>query len=237
MPFRAFFTACTALLFALAAPAARAADAEPAAIPIGHVVPGLPGVAVRMQSMRDLRFAHIVRQQQDFTCGAAALATILQQMFGRATSEQDIIDDMLAHTDPALARSRGFSMLDMKDYLERAGLRGRGYRIGADALQTIRIPVIALQTTRGYAHFVVVKRVHAGIVHIADPVLGHRQLPLDEFVAAWNGIVFAVLGDGRRQENALRASAVSRSAGRRADLVTRRLPPQQEFGLFAIDTF
>lgn len=242
MPFRAFAAACAALLFALTAPAARFAHAEPASgrtggVQIGHVVPGMPGFEMRMQSMRDLRYANIVRQQKDFTCGAAALATILQQMFGRTTSEQEIIDDMLAHTDPALARSRGFSLLDMKNYLDRIGLRGRGYQIDANALQTVRIPVIALQTTRGYAHFVVVKRVFAGLVYIADPVLGHRQVPLDEFVATWNGIVFAVLGDGRQTDNTLSASATSSSAAHRADLVTRRLPPQQEFGLFAIDTF
>lgn len=187
--------------------------------------------------MRDLRYANMVRQQKDFTCGAAALATILQQMFGRATTEQDIIEDMLAHTDPDLVRRQGFSLLDMKHYLDRNGLRGRGYKIDAATLGTVKIPVIALQTTRGYAHFVVVKRIHEGIVYIADPALGHRQTSLEEFVAGWNGVVFAVLGDGRRVDNALVASSTSIGAPQRAAIVTRSLPPQQEFGLFGIDTF
>lgn len=202
-----------------------------------YMVPGMPTAGVRVKSMRDLRYQNMVQQETDFTCGAAALATVLQQMFGRATSEREIVDDMLRHTDPEVARQRGFSLLDMKKYLERVGLRGRGYRIDINTLLTVKIPVIALYTTRGYAHFVVVKRVAAGMVYLADPALGHRQMYLDEFVQGWNGVVFAVLGDGRKVDNALVDSATSLSDAARANVVTRTLPPQQEFGLFGLDTF
>lgn len=187
--------------------------------------------------MRDLRFKDMVRQERDFTCGAAALATVLQQLYGRPTTEQEIIRNMLENTDAKLVRERGFSLLDMKQYLERIGLRGRGYQIDGNTLSTIKIPVIALQTTRGYAHFVVVKRVQDGIAYIADPALGHRQMPVHEFVAAWNGIVFAVLGDGRMSVNTLQQSAQSLGSMQRAAIVTRSLPPQQEFGLFGRDMF
>lgn len=213
------------------------ARAEASALQMGPIVPGLSSVPAKLKSMRDMRFANMVRQQYDFTCGAAALATILQQTFGWNTSEQEIIRDMLAHTDPEIVRARGFSMLDMKHYVERRGLRGRGYQIDAKRLLDVSIPVIALQTTRGYAHFVVVKRIRDGLVYIADPALGHRQVTVDEFVAGWNGIVFAVLGDGRKNNNTLVESSNPIAAGQRAAIVTRLLPPQQEFGLFGIDTF
>jgi predicted double-glycine peptidase len=226
----------TATLSAGAAHAGATRDSAPA-LHVGHMVPGAPGVAVRIKSMRDLRYTNMVRQQRDFTCGAAALATVLQQMYGRATTEQEIIQDMLANTDANLVRERGFSLLDMKNYLERVGLRGRGYRIDGNTLLTLKIPVIALQTTRGYAHFVVVKRVDGDMVYIADPALGHRQMRLDEFVAGWNGIVFAVLGDGRKASNTLVESARSLGSAQRAGIVTRSVPPQQEFGLFGMDTF
>ncbi len=234
-----FLAASGALAIVLVASAVRAAPPPDSdgRIAIAPVAPGLPGFSVPMRSMRELRYAGMVRQETDFTCGAAALATVLQQMFGRSISEREIINDMLAHTDREEVRSRGFSMLDMKHYLERHGLRGRGYKIDARVLMTVKIPVIALQTTRQYAHFVVLKRIHAGIAYIADPALGHRQIPVEEFVAAWNGIVFAVLGDGRQADNALVASSIPRAAQDRAAIVTRALPPLQEFGLFGIDTF
>lgn len=204
---------------------------------MGPIVPGLSTVPAKVKSMRDMRFENMVRQQYDFTCGAAALATILQQTFGRDTSEQEIIRDMLAHTDAEIVRSRGFSMLDMKHYVERLGLRGRGYEIDARRLLDLSIPVIALQTTRGFSHFVVVKRVRNGVVYLADPALGHRQLSVDEFVAGWNGIVFAVLGDGRRQDNLLVESSKPVAASQRESIVTRITPPQQQFGLLGMDTF
>lgn len=214
-----------------------AACAQSSGTQMGPIVPGMATVPAQVRSMQDMRFANMVRQQYDYTCGAAALATILQQTFGRRIGEQEIIRDMLAHTDPEIVRSRGFSMLDMKGYVERIGLRGRGYQIDAKTLPDVSIPVIALQTTRGYAHFVVVKRIRHGVVYLADPALGHRQLSIDEFVAGWNGIVFAVLGDGRRKDNPLVDSSVPLAAAQREGVVTRSLPPQQEFGLFGIDTF
>jgi predicted double-glycine peptidase len=206
-------------------------------VQIGNAVPGISSMPVRVKSMRDMRYANMVRQEKDFTCGAAALATILRYVFGRSVTEQEIIRDMLQNTDMKIARERGFSLLDMKKYLERTGLRGRGYRIDGGTLTTLKIPVIALQTTNGYAHFVVVKRVHGGIVFIADPALGHRQLPVEEFIAAWNGIVFAVLGTGLKRENILLESAKSLGAEQRAGIVTKALPPQHEFGLIGMDTF
>jgi predicted double-glycine peptidase len=225
-----------AMLSAVAAHAQAPAQNAPV-ISIGNVVPGAPSMPFRMKSMRDMRYNNMVRQERDFTCGAAALATILQYVFGRTVSEQEVIRNMLENTDIKIAQERGFSLLDMKNYLERVGLRGRGYKIDTNSLITLKIPVIALQTTRGYAHFVVVKRVSGGIVYIADPALGHRQMTVEEFVAAWNGIVFAVLGNGLKQENALLDSAKSVGSAQRAGIVTRSLPPQQEFGLIGMDTF
>lgn len=222
------------LLCALLA-AAAGARAAPAAVPLG--LPGLPPLLKPLRSLYALRFEHVVRQERDFTCGAAALSTILRHVFGRAVGEREILEDMLANTDPEAARRNGFSLLDIKQYLERNGLRGRGYQIDRHGLATLKIPVIALQNARGYPHFVVVRRVADGVVHLADPVLGQRQMPLDEFVAAWNGVVFAVLGAGLREDNVLAAPPPAPAAAQRAAIVTRALPPQQEFGLLGLDSF
>ncbi|NDP59344.1 MAG: C39 family peptidase [Oxalobacteraceae bacterium] len=204
---------------------------------IGNVVPGLSTQRLAIRSLRDLRFKGLVQQQQDFSCGAAALATLLQQVYGRPISEADVIADMLRNTDPELAKSQGFSLLDMKSYVERIGLRGRGYVVDRTSLRAVKIPVIALQNNGGYKHFVIIKRVVGDTIFIADPALGHRQMALDDFVSGWNNIVFAVVGDGLRADNALIASAQSLAPLQRAGIVTQTLPQQRQFGLLGIDTF
>jgi predicted double-glycine peptidase len=58
------------------------------------------------------------------------------------------------------------------------------------------VPVIALLDIRGYKHFVVLKKVVGDRVYIGDPALGNRIMDKNDFVAGWNGIVFAIIGKG-----------------------------------------
>jgi predicted double-glycine peptidase len=231
---------CTAIsiIACLAAKSGHANEASTPVLAFGNLVPGLSIVSKPVRSMRELRFDNIVRQERDFTCGAAALSTILRHVYGRTSSERDIIEDMLKHTDLKTVQENGFSLLDIKKYVERIGLRGRGYHVDSNSLLALKIPVIALQSSRGYSHFVVVKRVRDGIVYLADPALGQRHMPLNEFVDAWNGIVFAILGPGLQSENALlRGLESPPGAAQRAGIVTRVLPQQHEFGLLGLDAF
>ena len=110
---------------------------------------------------------------------------------------------MLVNADQDLVRTQGFSMLDMKRYLESIGMRARGYKIGADTLTTVKIPVVVLLDIRGYKHFVVMQRAEKDWIYIGDPVLGNKRYSRDDFLAGWNGIVFAVLGEGYDKANAL----------------------------------
>lgn len=220
------------IAFALASGTAIAAD-------VGNLAPGLGKVQLPVKSMRELRFQNMVAQERDFSCGAAALATILQYVYQRPVRESEMIAALLQHSSPDIVRERGFSMLDMKNHVETIGLRGRGYKLDGNGLLAVKIPVIALQNINGYAHFVVIKRVAAdtGTVYIADPILGNRQMPLADFVPTWNGIVFAVVGEQVAQNNILSMSAQPLALSRRAAIVTQSLPQQREFGLLGRDSF
>ncbi|AIR90990.1 C39 family peptidase [Pseudomonas cremoricolorata] len=169
-------------------------------------VVALPGgnmVYKPVQSVRERRFADLVQQRTDFSCGAAALATVLKQAYWLDVDEHQVIEGMLAESDQDTVKVQGFSMLDMKRYVERIGMRARGYRVEADSLQRITIPVVVLMDIRGYKHFVVLQRIDKGWVYIGDPVLGHKRYRFDDFVKGWNGIVFAVIGPGYDKANAL----------------------------------
>ena len=147
-------------------------------------------------SMREQHFINMVPQQTDFSCGAAALATIMNYAYNFNLTEADVIEGMLKVSDPQLVQSKGFSLLDIKNYVETLGLRGRGYSVNPEILDRIKIPTIALLDIRGYKHFVVLKTATQDKVYIADPALGNRVMDRQDFIDGWNRVTFAVIGDG-----------------------------------------
>ena len=169
-------------------------------------ISAMPGGAViykKVESIRERRFANLVEQKTDFSCGAAALATILRQGYWLDVDEDHVIKGMLVNADQDLVRTQGFSMLDMKRYIESIGMRARGYKIPPEKLEAVTIPVVVLMEIRGYKHFVVLQRADKDWVYIGDPVLGHKRYSHDDFVKGWNGIVFAIIGPGYDKANAL----------------------------------
>ena len=210
---------------------------EAAQMPLS-VLPGGAVVYKPIQSIRERKFADLVQQKTDFSCGAAALATILRQAYWLDVNEEQIIEGMLAHSDQNLVRVQGFSMLDMKRYVESIGMRARGYRVAPETLSDIKIPVVVLMDIRGYKHFVVMQKVHQGWVYIGDPVLGHKRYKVDDFVKGWNGIIFAVIGQGYDKTNALLDPPVPLTAKSRVDILTP-VPDSQllDFGFIRSDFF
>lgn len=189
-----------------------------APVRIGNVVPGVGVITKDIVSMREARYLDVVQQQTDFSCGAAAVGTIMRYAYGWNISETEVVRGLLSVSDPVVARERGFSLLDIKRYVEFFGMRGRGYRVGVQDLLRIRIPTIVLLDIGGYKHFVVLKETTAQHAYIADPALGNRRMALQEFGAAWNGIVFAVIGKDFERDSVLldrkAPPTVRRSAGR-----------------------
>lgn len=159
----------------------------------GGVLPGGGLIRKNVVSIRERRYLNLVRQQTDYSCGAAALATILKYGYEIDTNEQGVLQGLLKVADATQAQTKGFSMLDMKRYVKTIGLRGRGYRVPENQLERVRIPVIALLNLKGYNHFVVFKKAQDGQVYLADPALGNKVVDREEFVAGWNGFVFAVI--------------------------------------------
>lgn len=148
-----------------------------------------------VESMHEGRYRNMVRQRTDYSCGAAALATILRYGYRLDVDETSVIQGMLALADPELVKQRGFSLLDIKHYVESLGLRGRGYRVNEERLRTLRVPALVLMDVRGFRHFVVLKQVRDGTVELADPMLGNRSMAVDEFIKAWpSRAVFVVIG-------------------------------------------
>ena len=147
---------------------------------------------VRVMSWRDIPFRTVVRQEHDFSCGSAALATLLTYHYGLKTTEADTFKEMYAKGDQPKIRKVGFSMLDMKRYLADHGMKSSGYRLTLDEVAQSHAPVIALINVGAYRHFVVIKGVDHDKVLIGDPALGLKITTREIFNHMWNGIALAL---------------------------------------------
>ncbi|WP_315387285.1 C39 family peptidase [uncultured Stenotrophomonas sp.] len=181
---------CLMSLLLLPAGAARAGD-----VAFSGVLPNGAVFTQKVESMQERRFRNMVRQHTDYSCGAAALATILRYAYHLDADEGTVIEGMMGVSDPELVHQRGFSLLDIKRYVESLGMRGRGYRVDENRLRSMRIPGLVLMDVRGFRHFVVLKQVRDDVVDVADPILGNRSIPLNEFLESWpSRAVFVVIG-------------------------------------------
>lgn len=150
-------------------------------------------VRVKTVSYRDIPFRTVVRQEFDFSCGSAAVATLLTYHFERPTTEQDVFKAMYEMGDKAKINRQGFSLFEMKQYLESVGYRADGFRVPLDKVARIGIPVIVLIEWQNYKHFVVIKGVRDGHVLIGDPARGLKIMSESDFMSYWkDGIVFAI---------------------------------------------
>lgn len=194
----------TALFLALTLGAASTAALGAAdVVAFANVLPNGSLMSKKMVTMRGRKFENLVRQNTDFSCGAAALATILRHGYGQNTDERRVMAGLLEVSDAETVRRYGFSLLDLKHYLEQLGMRGRGYNVSVERLADIKVPVIVLLDLKGYRHFVVFRAARDGLVHVADPALGNREMPVEDFIQAWNGVIFAVIGQGFQHDSVL----------------------------------
>src|SRR5262245_14064470 len=67
-----------------------------------------------VRSMKELRFRGVVGQQYDFSCGAAAVATLLTHHLEAPTPENNVFANMWKNGDRERIQKVGFSLLDMK---------------------------------------------------------------------------------------------------------------------------
>lgn len=177
-------------------------------------VPG-GSLTVTVTSLKEARFHSVVRQQHDFSCGSAALATLLTHHYGRPTTEEETFRSMFEVGDQQAIRRHGFSLADMQRYLSSIGLRSDGFKVTLDKLAEVGIPAITLINTKGYNHFVVVKGVRGNDVLVGDPALGLKAIPRPEFDAMWQKVMFVIRDDiaaGRAAFNGEAEWAVQRKA-------------------------
>lgn len=158
---------------------------------------------VPVQSWKTRRDARIVKQDLDYSCGAASLATLLNSFFGQDVTEEAL----LAAMDKGDGRA---SFDDMARALPQFGFRAQGFAASWEQLARLKMPVILYVKHRRDDHFTVLRGISGDTVWLADPSLGNRTYSRAQFLAMWQtreeaddglaGKLLAVLPQGAQTE-------------------------------------
>jgi predicted double-glycine peptidase len=156
--------------------------------------------AVEVTSVLARRDAGVVKQRFDYSCGSAALATLLSYGLNDPVDEPTLLRALLEPLSPdelAALHKKGLSLLDLQRLAQKRGHKAQGFRLHASQLAKLSRPVIVFIKPGGYEHFAVLKGVRGDRAYLADPSLGNVRMPLYRFFDMWadesgRGVIFAV---------------------------------------------
>ena len=156
---------------------------------------GSTAFAAPVRSLLEIRQEGVIVQKWETSCAAAALATVLTFTHKDPVSEKLVAQRMLRRTDPLKVKLRGgFSLLDMKLFVETRRLTGAGFKgLNFGDLLALKSPIVPIDM-HGNPHFVVVRGLtRSGAVDVADPAFGNHTMSVSEFQRAWReGMAFVV---------------------------------------------
>lgn len=161
-----------------------------------------PGIqeAVHYQRVKPLsafKDVNLVTQQYDYSCGSAALATILNYYLGEDITEEEVIRGLMAYGDrEQIERRRAFSLLDMKRFVDKLGFNVAGYTAEVADLKSLGMPCIVPINVFQYKHFVVFRGIYNEHVFLADPFLGNMSYTLTEFQDIWYRNIVLIISNG-----------------------------------------
>ena len=142
-----------------------------------------------IKSFKELKEEGLVLQTDEFTCGAAALATLLTKYGPRPVSEEELLLE-----EKELEEGKGLSLLQLKRLAESHGFKASGYKLELANLFDLGEPML-LHVDFGHGgHYVEFQGVYKDRVYLGDPAAGNVRMGLESFAQAWSG--YALVFDG-----------------------------------------
>jgi uncharacterized protein len=160
---------------------------------------GTARIEQRVTSLVAQRDAGVVKQRYDYSCGSAALATLLTYGLNDPVGEDELLRALLeplAAGELAELQKKGLSLFHLQRLAQQRGHKAQGFRVHQSQLAKLSRPVIVFIKPSGYEHFAVFKGLRGDRVHLADPSLGNVRMPLYRFLDMWadesgRGVIFA----------------------------------------------
>ncbi|MGQ9654448.1 MAG: cyclic nucleotide-binding domain-containing protein, partial [Thermodesulfobacteriota bacterium] len=135
-----------------------------------------------LKKVSSLYYQHVsfpfVMQRDQTACGTTCIMMIAKY-YGKEISSSRLRE--LAHVDIS-----GASLANLASAAEKLGFSTRGMKLDYDTLRSSHLPCIV--HWQGF-HYIVVYRMDERRVWVADPALGLRRYPREEFNKGWTGIV------------------------------------------------
>lgn len=128
---------------------------------------------------QEIKKHNVIKQDIDYSCGSASLATILTYFYNQPTSEAQIVQDLALDKQMA-------SFQDLANVSQKYGFIGRGIATNYDSLKKIKIPAIVYLNHNRTDHFSVLRAIDDTHVYLADPSWGNRTLTRKQFEKIWN---------------------------------------------------
>lgn len=135
-----------------------------------------------------LKTRNIVMQQRDYSCGAAALATMMRYYWRQDVEEIDVlkvIEAMLTKEELKDRVENGLSIADLRRAAVKLGYQSAIGKMTIEKLTESKIPVIVALKQKDFNHFVVVRAFQGSYVYLADPIRGNVRMLVADFSDQW----------------------------------------------------
>lgn len=172
------------------------------AILISVVLTSVPALGIenynqftRPKTYNDLKYSRTVRQERDFTCGAAALATILKYHYDMPVTEYMIMSMILERYSFEQWKQKvkdGLSFEDLIFVAKKLGFEAVAATIALQETEKLGAPVIIQLDMNKSDHFVVLRKKTAEFAYLSDPITGNMTLDQKEFKEKFRGAILAV---------------------------------------------
>jgi uncharacterized protein len=150
----------------------------------------------RVESWQSLKQQNVVMQKADYSCGAAALATLIRYYWGDAVTEADFLKATITVLSLDEMKDRVKNGLSMTDLRKAAVAQGYLSTIGKRTLSELveaKVPLIVRIKKDDFEHFVVYRGILNDRVFLADPIRGNLRLSICRFAEQWtDGAVLVV---------------------------------------------
>jgi hypothetical protein len=135
-----------------------------------------------------LKQRNIVMQQRDYSCGAAALATIMRYHFEDPVTEDQVLgvlDNLLTLEEIKDRIENGLAMSDLRKAAVKMGYQSAVAKMTMQKLFEAKTPLVVGIEEDGFKHFVVYRGTDRQFVYLADPIRGNLRLFTEEFGKQW----------------------------------------------------
>ncbi len=141
-----------------------------------------------VKSWIEIKNENLVRQKYDYSCGSAALATILKYFYDLNITEKDILNKILELKSLNDKKKKNYenkdfmlSFYDLARYIKLQNFKAVGLALDLESLSKLQVPVILYVKIRKNTHFTVFKGIDKNYVYLADPNFGNIKLKISKF--------------------------------------------------------